>query len=204
MRELWAKKAVEKAGSGAGFDTQGRGGDCGGCEVRRPRVQARVRKLLKWRSKGPLHNVRRACLVCGQPFTSRQPRALYCKNPECRRRAYYQLVDHGIPPGTMAVLSQLRVEADLLEKGYEVFPSLSLNCSCSLMIFKQGRSFRIEVRTGRENPKAQFIFSRQRLDQVDVVAVVLPKRIVYLWRDQVQTGKSWWPATLPPTTKAPI
>lgn len=168
------------------------------------RVQAGVRKLLKWRSKGPLRNVRRACLVCGQPFTSRQPRTLYCKNPVCRRRAYYQLVDRGIPPGTVTVLSQLRVEADLLQKGYEVFPSLSLNSSCSLMIFKQGRSFRIEVRTGRENPKAQFVFSRQRLDQVDVVAVVLPNRIVYLWKDQVQTAKSWWPATIPATTKAPI
>lgn len=185
--------------SASGFPLEGRK-----MRKRGQRVQAGVRKLLKSRSKGPLRPVHKRCRVCGQPVTSRQPAAKYCDNPVCRRRAYYTPINRKVPSGTVASVSELRVGADLLQKGYEVFRSLSPHSTCGLMIFKQGKSFRVEVRTGRENPQGEFIFSRKRLDQVDVVAVALSQRIAYLLAAQVRTGKAWWPATIPPTSKVPI
>lgn len=66
---------------------------------------------------------------------------------------------------------------DLLEKGFEVFRSLSPNCSCDLIIQKDNKLQRVEVRTG-------FVYKEKiavsRKIRADILAIVLPKgKIIY-------------------------
>ncbi len=58
----------------------------------------------------------------------------------------------GITTGTMGAIGELRVAAELLSKGYEVFRAVSPACSCDLAVLKNGQLLRIEVRTAPARP----------------------------------------------------
>lgn len=53
----------------------------------------------------------------------------------------------------MGVRSELLVCIDLIEKGFEVFRAMSNN-SCDLIALKNGRCFRLEVKTSKFGPQA--------------------------------------------------
>jgi hypothetical protein len=80
-------------------------------------------------------------------------------------------------PSTTGAIGELRVSTDLLEKGFDVFRSLSPSASCDLAIIKDGAFKRVEVRTS--------YFSRDgsihcdRTGNYDLLAMVLPNQIVY-------------------------
>lgn len=97
----------------------------------------------------------RICPSCkvGIPDTVRSNRK-YCSE-RCAKEATanpytspYRRDGIELPTGTTGTISELRVAADLLIKGYETFRSLSPHCSCDLAIIKDGILKRIEVRTG--------------------------------------------------------
>ena len=52
---------------------------------------------------------------------------------------------------TKGAIAELCVATDLMKKGYAVFRALSPNCFCDLVVYKDGISFYIEVRTGYES-----------------------------------------------------
>ena len=86
--------------------------------------------------------------------------------------------------GITGAIGELRVAAHFLEKGWEVFRSLSSTCSCDLIIMRGKRKQRVEVRTGWKLRNGACRFSKRRV-RADIVAVVLRDSIVYKrWRKQ--------------------
>jgi PD-(D/E)XK endonuclease len=63
-----------------------------------------------------------------------------CKVAEQRGKA--------LSHGTAGALAELVVAIDLLQRGYDVFRSVSPSCSCDLVAQKDGVLTTIEVRTG--------------------------------------------------------
>lgn len=86
-----------------------------------------------------------------------------------------------IPRGTTGAVSELRVAADLLERGYEVFRAVSPSCSCDLAVLKDGKLVRVEVRTGYESPtgRRHLGISLDERHRYDIAAGVFPSEIVY-------------------------
>ena len=62
-------------------------------------------------------------------------------------------MDDRIAPATTGAIGELRVCADLMERGYEVFRALSQSRhSCDLVAMRGAFMLRIEVRTGTRRP----------------------------------------------------
>ena len=128
-------------------------------------------------SMGPM-SYEKNCSVCGEGFTATMPHARYCSK-ECRQAQWYEPVAHDLSTGTVGALSELRAAADLLSKGYEVFRAMSPSTSCDLVILKDGKLTRVEVKSGRTNKKNGSICYATNNIRADVVAVVLHDRIIY-------------------------
>ena|SRR5690242_10242715 len=121
------------------------------------------------------------CSNCKQEKESSWKHTHLC-SPECRKQFYLsQLEVHShypkLPTGTVGAISELRVSSDLLAKGFEVFRSLTPNSSCDLAILKNGTLRRVEVRTGYEAKNGRVYTVRD--NRADVLAIVLPDKIVY-------------------------
>jgi hypothetical protein len=122
---------------------------------------------------------------CGKAIPQKRlnRRAVYCST-RCRNIEVRELYDGlngrqtDLSPGTRGAVSELRVAADLMERGYEVFRALSPSCSCDIAVLKDGRLLRIECRTGRYLKECRYFKSTQRL-RADVLAVILHDKIVY-------------------------
>lgn len=56
----------------------------------------------------------------------------------------------GLNNSSIGAVGELKVCADLLIKGYEVFRAMSPSSSCDILALKNGRILRIEVRTARK------------------------------------------------------
>jgi hypothetical protein len=103
-----------------------------------------------------------------------------------RRMAIFEGSTSSTPPATppppsariqatfVGASSELKVCADFLLAGYEVFRSVSLNCSCDLVVLKNGEVFRVEVKTGykKQIPSAD-------KTRFDILAVVNGEGISY-------------------------
>jgi hypothetical protein len=102
---------------------------------------------------------------------------VYC-SPECRKSyGKRQQFDTYVPCGTIGALGELLVAADLLRKGYEVFRSVSPSCSADIMIYRDGKSKRVEVRTGHRQNSGKI--NANRIHRADILAIVLIDQIVY-------------------------
>ena len=80
-------------------------------------------------------------------------------------------------------MHELLVSADLMRRGYEVFRALSPACSCDLVILKEGRLLRVEVRTAQKSisGKLSWTNSKKDIGRSDMLALVVEGRdIVYL------------------------
>ena len=114
--------------------------------------------------------------------TVKRKGARYC-TAVCREKHYASMgygpigFDKSLCAGTRGAIGELRVCADLLSKGYEVFRAVSPACSCDLVIAKNGNLLTVEVRTGFRTKIGYYYGQPVRAKQV---AVVLPNEIVYL------------------------
>jgi hypothetical protein len=77
--------------------------------------------------------------------------------------------------------SELIAAADLLARGFEVFRSVSDHASCDLIALANGRSVRVEVRTGRMLPSGyvSYPMKPQDVDRSDIFAVVVGVKVHY-------------------------
>ena len=116
------------------------------------------------------------CAVCGKLKTGVHGQK-YC-NQKCQDKMYKIRRVWNVPTGTVGAIQELRVGADLLMKGYEVFRAMSPCASCDLMILKDKKMLRVEVRTGYERPNKTLTYFNKRFN-ADIMAVALPDRIVY-------------------------
>ena len=85
----------------------------------------------------------------------------------------------GLSPSTLGAINELRVCADLLLKGYEVFRSVSPGSSCDLAILKEGKLIRIEVKTAHLKSNGK-LMNPVKKHRADVVALVFPESITYI------------------------
>jgi hypothetical protein len=127
----------------------------------------------------------RKCLVCAKPFTPHHHQQVVCSDADCRKvrnqqrnagRPNWRRYPH-LNDSTVGAIGELRVSTDLLERGFDVFRALSPSASCDLAIIRDGKFLRVEVRTGHENGKGGFLVRRN--GSYDIIAIVLPDRIVY-------------------------
>jgi len=126
------------------------------------------------------------CLVCREPIIS--PRRVYCSD-ECARTEATRKEREGMsqfnPPdlvntGTRGAISELRVAADLLERGFEVFRSVSPSSPCDFAIFRDGELLRLEVRTGHYDRSGKpYKYSYFDRSKADVLAMVYKDKICY-------------------------
>lgn len=82
-----------------------------------------------------------------------------------------------IPSGTRGAVSELRACVDLMERGFEVFHSVSPDSSCDLAVLKDDRLLRVEVRTGHYKRSGGYSYPGKV--RADMLAVVLHDQIVY-------------------------
>lgn len=130
---------------------------------------------------------KRVCVYCGKELPT--PKWRYCSF-ECKaaytREEYLKAnptLLRGKTSATTGAISELRVAVDLLAKGYDVFRALSPSCPCDLVILKEGRLLRVEVRTAHISPwgKMYKLKSLRDIgDKTDIYAHVLPDTIVYV------------------------
>lgn len=95
---------------------------------------------------------------------------------ECRRQFYAAQFKasnptSGLPTGTVGAVGELKVALDLLTKGFYVFTSLSPAAPCDLLITKNGRVFRVEVKTAYRRPNGQVTTSKPKHNGYDLLAL---------------------------------
>lgn len=124
------------------------------------------------------------CEFCGEPIPKERQRhgAKFCSD-RCRvrrdlERYHARNPKTTLPNTTSGAISEYRVIADLLAKGFEVFRSATLSTSCDLAILKDERLLRVEVRTGKRSSTGK-IYRPIRKIRTDILATVLPDKIVY-------------------------
>ncbi len=82
---------------------------------------------------------------------------------------------------TKGAISELVVAADLLDRGYSVFRSVSPNSPIDLVVLKSGRLQKVEVKTGKINPMDKSCWVKPRNEDWNILAVYSPEteQIVY-------------------------
>ncbi len=85
---------------------------------------------------------------------------------------------------TRGTISELRVETDLLERGYHVFRSESSGCPCDIVAIKDGKCIKIEVRTLQRKGEDKGVIPPHHLIEhelgfVDWFAFVIGEEIFY-------------------------
>lgn len=60
-----------------------------------------------------------------------------------------------------------------MQKGYNVFRSMSPACPCDIAILKDGALSRVEVTTGKKLPSGKIMYPPHKEHTYDVLAVVL-------------------------------
>jgi len=145
------------------------------------------------------------CKTCGVAFETARLLQKFCSR-KClttdRNSQFKSLQQYpGIPPGTVGAIGELVVAADLLQRGYEVFRSLSPSASCDLAILKDGQLLRIEVRTGYQSAEKKLIVSNKN-HRADVLAVNTNAGIIYI--PTLEKGLPRWSAEMPNSLKLAI
>jgi len=142
---------------------------------------------------------KRQCAGCPTIFKPKTPQHRYCtrmcgKRAAGRERAKSQGLPYvGLSKNAMGALGELRVSADLMMRGYEVFRAVSPAASCDLIAIKDGRLLRIESRTAaykKDGTRSQSKHQARDAGKQDVYAWVLPNRIEYepSWSHGVSCG----------------
>lgn len=128
----------------------------------------------------------KVCEHCGQPFAGRS-NAKFCSS-QCRNNHNKQgaIVGSGagLCPADTGALSELVVCTDLMQRKFDVCRAVSPACSCDLIAMRNGRMFRIEVRTGakylsKTRPATVMVNREHRADILAVVIYENPPVVIY-------------------------
>lgn len=79
-----------------------------------------------------------------------------------------------LPSSTVGALSEMRVIADLLSKGYYVYRSVSPNSPCDIVIVKGDTIFKVEISTTIKSMKTGKLLIPKKLAsyKYDIMALV--------------------------------
>lgn len=115
------------------------------------------------------------CLGCDIIFAPLGKREQKFCSKHCRKSYYKQFISRrnksDLSTGVKGAIGELAVSQRLLLDGWEVFRALSPACSCDLIIQKNGRLHRLEVRSA-EIYKNEIHASTYNI-RADVIASVL-------------------------------
>lgn len=119
------------------------------------------------------------CLQCSKPISDSRRRkgARYC-NQWCRRAFYRSGQKAWEPnpnsdPTTVGAAGELRVAADLLMRGYQVYRAIHFGAPCDLVTFKDGRFLRVEVKSKMDKKELAKNWPRSRSPKnYDVLAII--------------------------------
>lgn len=98
-------------------------------------------------------------------------------------REHYQSLQqypHLSKTGIIGAIGELQVCSDLLIKGYEVFRSVSPHCTCDLVACKDGKCYRIEVKTGVQYETGRIDYPKIDYKKADIGAIALKDQIIYV------------------------
>lgn len=126
------------------------------------------------------------CKDCGDLISPRRlkfaPDTEVCARCQEKRRYQKTKPRRGqyLSKSQIGAASELMVAADLLSKGYEVFRSVSACGTCDLVILKDDKFSRVEVKTGYETGSGA-VKGAQVRHPTDILATCIPEeyRIVY-------------------------
>jgi hypothetical protein len=120
------------------------------------------------------------CLACNKDFKGIYNQ-IYCSS-SCykEKNERYVNIYKNLSTGTIGAIGELRVCADLLSKGYEVFRALSPSCSCDLLASKNGKTHSIEVKTSNRYKSGKLYYPNPASIKATHLALVLPNEIIYL------------------------
>ena len=117
------------------------------------------------------------CFGCKKNFMD-SAKKKYCSK-KCRTdhtRSMYRTknMSLNVCSATVGAIGELRVCADLLLKGYNVYRSVSPACGCDLAAIKENKFYRVEVTTGYFDYKGEIINNKKYADssKFDIVAIV--------------------------------
>ncbi len=121
------------------------------------------------------------CPTCSTPLSPARLRrhAIYCssrcaKSAETRRHSH-ERVSYNTSTGSTGALSEMLVCAEMLRRGYHVFRSISPSCPCDLILMRDGRLIRAEVKSGTVYKKTgRIAYSKPRNGSAHDMLVVLP------------------------------
>src|SRR3990167_2971874 len=126
-----------------------------------------------------------SCVHCGKERPRDRSSAMHkycsfaCSREFWKKKYKTSNPSSGIPSSTVGAISELIVAVDLMQKGWEVFRSLSPSCSCDLAILKNGKLVRIEVKTGRFTTNGRPQYPKNNI-KADIVAVNINSKIHYI------------------------
>ena len=126
-------------------------------------------------------SVKKECLICKREFVTDPYRGKKYCSQVCRLIKFKRLTpsDSKVNTGTVGAISELKVSADLMSKGYCIFRALSPMSSCDLLALKNKKTYRVEVTTGYYSNGGTLYFDRHKKDNFDIIAVVHSTGIVY-------------------------
>ena len=114
------------------------------------------------------------CKHCGKDYTPIQNDQKYC-SLKCRNGFAYGGGSpmKNIATGTVGAIGELLVSADLMKKGFEVYRALSPSSSCDILVLKENKMKRIEVRTGYRSTDGKRITTIRDNFRADHLAIVI-------------------------------
>lgn len=118
------------------------------------------------------------CQHCDKEAEGRA-NAKFCK--PCSQKNTLPLTPYaGLTTAAVGAIGELRACSDLLSKGYEVFRALTYTCSCDLVILKDGKLYRVEVKTGYFNIiNGVRSHAKPSNSRFDILCIAYPDRIDY-------------------------
>jgi len=128
----------------------------------------------------------RSCEGCGTKMDRHERKNKKFCSVECRKRfaknGYKPIVKVGpaVSTGVRGAINELLVCADLMNRGYSVFRSVSQSCSCDLIVMmpnvllpvQQQTFLRVEVTTATRTRKGEAVFAPHDPDAYDLLALV--------------------------------
>lgn len=117
------------------------------------------------------------CVECKKVFVTNCRHQITCSE-KCRKEKNLRVqgrkafINDGLPSGTVGALGELFVAGFFLEKGFSVFRAVSQSCFCDLIIIKNKKLYKVEVRVGYKNTETGIVlFSRAIRGEIDMFAV---------------------------------
>ena len=122
---------------------------------------------------------------CGKEFIPgpRQKGIKHCSR-KCTRaaenlRRHGEGRSNGLFTGTQGAVGELVAASNLLERGFEVYRSMSPFSSCDLIAMKNGKLIRVEVKYRTSPIAAGYDVGRHQRSKFDLLVVITPSGVSY-------------------------